>query len=120
LQRDSRVSDVVVRYGGEEFVALFPGMHPDAALERAEAIRRMVDSLAIALPRRSGLGHVTISIGVAAYGYDGTRAEDLLDRADARLFEAKEAGRNRVVGPPPAAALFVLTGRPSGEQESAS
>lgn len=120
LQRDSRVSDVVVRYGGEEFVALFPGMHPDAAMERAEAIRKMVDSLAIALPRRSGLGHVTISIGVAAYGYDGTRAEDLLDRADARLFEAKEAGRNRVIGPPPAAALFVLTGRPSGEQESAS
>ncbi len=118
LQEDIRASDVVVRYGGEEFVALFPGMAPSAAMERAEAIRRLVDGLPIALPRRTELAHVTISIGVATYGYDGTRADDLLDRADARLFQAKEAGRNRVLGPPPEADLFVLAGRPSGEQRA--
>jgi diguanylate cyclase (GGDEF)-like protein len=45
---------------------------------------------------------MTISVGVATYGEaDGTEVEDLLDRADARLYRAKDEGRNRVVGPEP-------------------
>ena len=51
--------------------------------------------------RREDSARVTVSIGLAVYGSDGTQAEDLLDRADARLFEAKATGRNRLVGPPP-------------------
>lgn len=98
-----RQSDLVVRYGGEEFVALFPGMDSAAALERVEEIRRTVEATPAPIPRRSDVAAITISIGLAAYGYDGTEAEDLLDRADARLFQAKQAGRNRVVPPPPEA-----------------
>lgn len=100
LQATIRQSDIVVRYGGEEFVALFPSMDPVSAVERVEALRREVEALPIPVPRRSGLAQVTISAGVAVYGADGTQAEDLLDCADARLFEAKDSGRNRVVGPP--------------------
>jgi diguanylate cyclase (GGDEF)-like protein len=95
-----RQSDLVVRYGGEEFVALFAGMGVEAAMGRVEEIRRTVAQLPLSLPRREESGAVTVSIGLSVYGYDGTQAEDLLDRADARLFEAKEAGRNRLVGPP--------------------
>jgi diguanylate cyclase (GGDEF)-like protein len=95
-----RQSDLVVRYGGEEFVALFPRMDSAAAMDRVEEIRRAVEALPVPIPRRADIAGVTISIGLASYGFDGTQAEDLLDRADARLFEAKEAGRNRVVGPP--------------------
>jgi diguanylate cyclase (GGDEF)-like protein len=98
-----RQSDMVVRYGGEEFVALFIGLHSSAAFERAEAIREAVAALPLPIPRRQATASVTISIGLAAYGYDGTQVEELLDRADARLFQAKEAGRNRVIGPPPEA-----------------
>ena len=103
LQGTIRQSDIVVRYGGEEFVALFPGMDPASAVERVEALRRQVEELPLSLPRRPEIVHVTISAGVAVYGVDGTQAEDLLDTADARLFEAKNSGRNRVVGPPPGA-----------------
>ena len=72
-----------------------------AAFERVEAIRRGVAELAIPLPRRPEAVHLTISAGIAVYGADGTSAEDLLGQADDRLFAAKEAGRNRVVGLPP-------------------
>jgi diguanylate cyclase (GGDEF)-like protein len=98
-----RESDLVVRYGGEEFVALFPDMGSVDAMERVEQIRRSVEALPLSIPRREHRVGVTISIGVAVYGVDGTTAEDLLDCADARMFEAKKAGRNRVVGPAPAA-----------------
>jgi len=111
-----RQSDLVVRYGGEEFVALFPGMDSAAAHERVEEIRRSVEVLPIPIPRRPEVAAITISIGLAAYGYDGTQAEDLLDRADARLFRAKDSGRNRVVAPPPDALLAEPLGRPSGSQ----
>jgi diguanylate cyclase (GGDEF)-like protein len=112
----TRESDLVVRYGGEEFVALFPGMDSAAARERVEEIRRAVEELRIPIPRRAEEGSVTISAGLSAYGYDGTMAEDLLDRADARLFEAKEGGRNQVVGPPPEARLSERPSRPSERQ----
>jgi len=115
----TRQSDLVVRYGGEEFVALFPGMDSHAAQERVEEIRRTVAELPLPIPRRSEVAGVTISAGLAAYAYDGTQAEDLLDRADARLFQAKESGRNRVVGPPPEAALIERPSRPSERRSDA-
>ncbi|MFN8653114.1 MAG: GGDEF domain-containing protein, partial [Gemmatimonadales bacterium] len=96
-----RQSDLLVRYGGEEFVVLLPGMDRDAAMERVEDMRLTVEQLPLSLPRREDSARVTVSIGLAVYGSDGTQAEDLLDRADARLFEAKATGRNRLVGPPP-------------------
>jgi diguanylate cyclase (GGDEF)-like protein len=111
---------LVVRYGGEEFVALFPGMDSAAAYERVEEIRRTVAALPVPIPRRSEVGRITISIGLAAYGYDGTQAEDLLDRADARLFQAKESGRNRVVSAPPEARDSERSPRPGGPGDGGS
>jgi len=108
-----RQSDLLVRYGGEEFVVLLPGMAAEAAMERVEDMRLTVEQLPLSIPRRDDSARVTVSIGLAVYGADGTQAEDLLDRADARLFEAKEGGRNRLVGPPPTPA-----GTPTGTRKS--
>ncbi|MEP6572971.1 MAG: GGDEF domain-containing protein [Gemmatimonadota bacterium] len=98
IQKAVRDSDLVVRYGGEEFVAVFPGMNADGAVERMEAIRRAVSETPVPLLRTQQLATLTISAGVSTYGVDSLEVDELLDAADNRLFEAKEAGRNRVVG----------------------
>ena len=117
IEASVRQSDLVVRYGGEEFVALLPGMDATDAMARVEGIRAAVAALPIGLPRRSDVVQITISVGLAVLGADGTEAEDLLDRADARLFEAKQAGRDRIVGPPSSFRTAGAVPRTSGEQE---
>ncbi|MEO8636970.1 MAG: GGDEF domain-containing protein [Gemmatimonadales bacterium] len=117
IEASVRQSDLVVRYGGEEFVVLLPGMDATDAMARVEGIRAAVAALPIGLPRRSEVARITISIGLAVLGADGTEAEDLLDRADARLFEAKQGGRDRVVGPPSQFRTSGSVPRISGEQE---
>lgn len=96
LRGTLRRSDVIARYGGEEIVVVMPGTRLPAALEKLEELRVAIGLKDIALPR-GGTGRITVSIGVAAYPDDGREAETLLDIADARLYEAKESGRNRVV-----------------------
>ncbi|RZS58281.1 GGDEF domain-containing protein [Sphaerotilus mobilis] len=94
LQDSHRSEDVVCRFGGEEFVVVLPGSDLTFAAERAESLRRMVESLAI--PTDGGFAHITISIGVTAT-WPGDDADKLFKRADAAVYEAKRSGRNRVV-----------------------
>ena len=90
-----RASDVVGRYGGEEFLALLPDTaHSDAA-RVAEDLRSAVAGLAVQTP--SGAAGLTISIGWATWEEDA--AEELVHRADEALYAAKEQGRNAVRGP---------------------
>lgn len=94
----TRPGDLAARYGGEEFVLLLPNTDCHGAREVAEQLLRAVD--AKALPHRaSSVGkHVSISIGVAAIVPDVHIAPvQLIDRADTALYQAKEAGRHRVV-----------------------
>jgi diguanylate cyclase (GGDEF)-like protein len=96
LRGTLRRSDVIARFGGEEILIVMPGTTLPAALEKLDEVRVAIGLKEIPLPR-GGTGHITVSIGAAAYPGDGTTPDELLDVADARLYVAKEAGRNRIV-----------------------
>jgi diguanylate cyclase (GGDEF)-like protein len=102
LKSSIREDDVAARYGGEEFVVLYPGATKAQALRLAEGLRRAVESHRFPYGGRQPLGSVTISGGVATFPEDAASDIDLIRRADHALYEAKAAGRNRVVGAPPA------------------
>ncbi|MEP6590919.1 MAG: GGDEF domain-containing protein [Gemmatimonadota bacterium] len=98
LRAALRRSDVVARYGGEEIVLVLPGTDIIRGMEKLDEMRIQVALHDILLPR-GGTDRITVSIGVAAFGVDGRTVDALLDVADRRLYQAKDAGRNRVIGP---------------------
>ncbi len=92
LQETVRTFDFPCRYGGEEYVAILPGMEGAAAFMLAEQIRTRVAETQV-----DGL-HVQISLGIATYPtIKAATAAGLIEAADAALYRAKESGRNRVV-----------------------
>ena len=100
LVRDSiREYDKAFRFGGEEFVILFPDTDLDDAVLVAERIRERFAQLVFDVPVSEafpdGVDGRTISGGVAVYG-EGMGANDLLERADQALYVAKSSGRNRI------------------------
>ncbi len=97
LQLAVRRSDLVARYGGEEFVVLFREASHAQALELVERIRQDIQATSHEIGDARPV-HVTVSAGVASWPDDGPTIGDLLATADRRLFMAKDAGRNRVVG----------------------
>ena len=94
LRRSLRTYDLAFRYGGEELTAILPGCDREAACRVAEAVRATLRKLPRSVERPRPL---TVSIGVAAFPVDGTKAREILDRADAALYVAKAEGRDRVV-----------------------
>lgn len=88
----TRESDIVARWGGEEFTILMPYATLDTAAEVAEKIRQLVEA------HRFSHGYkVTISIGVAEWSLTTETFDTLLSRADEALYQAKSSGRNRSV-----------------------
>ena len=104
IRRSVRRSDLVARYGGEEIVLIMPRTTLPNAAKRLEDIRAAIQREPVRLPRRELDLNVTVSAGVASWPADGQNPEDLLHIADARLFQAKALGRNRVVATSSAAA----------------
>jgi diguanylate cyclase (GGDEF)-like protein len=95
-QEGQRGEDLVARYGGEEFVLLLPHTTVDGARVVAERIRAAVFDLHLAHPGSVG-GELSVSVGCSAIVPAASDGKDLLVRfADAALYQAKEAGRNRV------------------------
>lgn len=96
LARSVRGGDVACRYGGEEFVLVLPESSLADTAARADALRAELRSLRLMFAGQP-LGPVTFSAGVAAYPEHGSTMQDLMRLADAALYRAKDAGRDRVV-----------------------
>jgi diguanylate cyclase (GGDEF)-like protein len=90
LRRTVRAYDILVRWGGEEFLIVLPGVTPEQARKLAERLRLAVEQMPL-----SGIDGVTASIGVSALGKDYS-FDAMFAEADRRLYAAKAAGRNRV------------------------
>jgi diguanylate cyclase len=96
LRKMARSMDIVTRKGGEEFTMLLTDCPLEKAVDVAERIRKSVEAHEFQLSQHNR-AKITVSIGVAAIP-ETTDAEDkLLDHADAAMYRAKQAGRNRVV-----------------------
>jgi diguanylate cyclase len=110
LRSNIKGRDVAARLGGEEFAVLLPQTSLIGAAAVAEQIRGTVEQGRICRPDgNESIGQVTLSVGVAI-GRPGDTLEALLERADAAMYDAKRAGRNRVSvageNSPSAAAAF--------------
>lgn len=93
----NRATDVVARYGGEEFIAILPNCESHGGLIIAEKFREAVAALNIVHEKSDVSGCVTISAGVATLEPGDTcTANDLLEKVDQSLYQAKHAGRNCV------------------------
>jgi len=97
LASNVRAIDLPCRYGGEEFVTIMPDTTLEAAHRIAERIRHYISGSPFRVAQGSELLTVTISVGVAVMAGSADTAEALLKRADEALYEAKAAGRNRVI-----------------------
>ena len=107
VQTCLRKEDLLVRYGGEEFCILLPGVAIDRTALLAERIREAVEQASFSFNDKTL--QVTISIGLSALSPDGSEGIDkLVNRADEALYTAKKAGRNRVVAFPPNTTLAML------------
>jgi diguanylate cyclase (GGDEF)-like protein len=95
VMRTVGVEDTVFRFGGEEFVVIVPGLSRAAAHTLGERIRRDVASH---MDADAGTPLVTVSIGLATCAEDASDYDGLFECADRRLYLAKSAGRNRVIG----------------------
>jgi diguanylate cyclase (GGDEF)-like protein len=91
-----RPSDLVGRYGGEEFLVVLSHQGVAEALKVAENLRAAVESQAIQAPAGARSKIVTISIGVAALQPHDADPKALFDRADEAMYGAKRSGKNQV------------------------
>jgi len=91
-----RAIDIAGRYGGEEFLVVFSGATEDSVAQAMERARQAVSAKPVILRASGDQIEVTLSAGIAVAEPEDT-VESLIQRADAALYEAKHAGRNRVV-----------------------
>jgi diguanylate cyclase (GGDEF)-like protein len=95
IETELRHTDVLARYGGDEFVALLPETAAGRALEVAQRVLNAVATTALEFEGKRV--ETSVSIGVACYPEDGRTIDAVQARADRAMYHAKEQGRNRVV-----------------------
>lgn len=95
LLSQSRVADIICRYGGEEFLAVLPNIKAEAAQQVAERWRKLF--LGSTLPLQYGEAMSTISCGIAEFPQHGETGDELITMADRAMYQAKALGRNQVV-----------------------
>jgi diguanylate cyclase (GGDEF)-like protein len=95
IKNSLRREDFFARFGGEEFVVLLPGTDTNSAMCVANRIRHLITASSLEIQSRSIT--ITISIGVATFGFADRNLDGLLERADEALLAAKNQGRDRCV-----------------------
>ena len=95
LKKNVRSSDIVCRYGGEEMSIILPNTKYEEAVGIANKLCTIIASKKYKLSSNRE-SNVTISLGVASFGEDGTEPPKIIEAADKRLYNAKKNGRNRV------------------------
>ena len=96
LRNSVRKTDVVARYGGEEFAIILPETGLEEAARKMDLVRRLVAATEIEIDPLIVV-KIDVSAGVASFPKDGNDGSSVMGVADARLYEAKRAGRGRVV-----------------------
>ncbi|MCM8784682.1 MAG: sensor domain-containing diguanylate cyclase [Candidatus Omnitrophica bacterium] len=97
LKKGVKGSDIVGRYGGEEFIIIFPETSKENAVKICEKLRIAVKEFKFLNEENQPNGDLTISFGIASFPEDGLTYSELIKKADTALYEAKRTGRNKVV-----------------------
>lgn len=97
MQNVFRASDVLARYGGDEFVAILPHTDKVGAFLAAERLREAIENESFVGAEKLKNGKITISLGINSFPDYGDSVDEILSNADKALYHAKNTGRNRVV-----------------------
>lgn len=92
----TRSTDIVSRFGGEEFLAVLLGVEMKGAVDFAERVRYAVSKLRLENKEKGVCSVLTVSIGISTFTANISDMEELINQADTALYEAKRLGRNRV------------------------
>ncbi len=95
LQGCIRETDTVARFAGDEFIVLLTNLNASAVIEKIA--RNMLEALSKPFEHDNKTVEISASIGIACSGKDGNEAQELLQRADAAMYEAKRGGKNSFV-----------------------
>ncbi|MFZ5944745.1 MAG: diguanylate cyclase [Bacillota bacterium] len=101
MQENLRATDVVCRYGGEEFIILLPETVQSTGVMVLERLRENIASETFSTTKSDKELSITVSIGVSSFPHDGNNPEKIIKEADAAMYQAKRAGRNMVVAASP-------------------
>ena len=119
LRESVREYDMVARFGGEEFAILLPEATPEQVRSRIEALRAAIETAAFEVSTSATPLKVTMSFGIAGRRRPGQKAEEIVQNADKALYQAKQAGRNRVClfdeSMPDAAGVFGMAAARGGD-----
>ena len=96
IRQSVREYDVVARFGGEEFAFLIPETTPEQALSRVESIRAAIEAAEFPVSTSPTPLKITMSFGMAGRQRSGQKPEEIVHNADLAVYQAKQAGRNRV------------------------
>jgi len=96
LETTIRPTDIIGRYGGEEFCILLPGQGPEGTAITAERLRLAIAARACQAVRTTGNNRITMSFGASCLSLGASDPLELVDQADKALYAAKQAGRNQV------------------------
>ena len=96
LKSHCRGSDIVCRFGGEEFILIMPEASLEETTKKAEDLREGVKKIKLSYNNQP-LDTITIFAGIASSPEHGTKADEIINGADTALYKAKGGGRDRVV-----------------------